>query len=419
MNSEENIREIKCPETVPEEQTGMTREEREWALKKEPRPPVPRSIFFIIATIFIIAFLGGSVWYYRASVLPEKYYQNATVLFNAGKFSEAGVLYEKVLKLRPERKGVLYQIALCFEKTGRIDEALVRYEEHIKLMPSDGKALLQAGWLYSEKGDYEKGVALLKNGAKKLKDPLAWALLSDAAIKFGDRDTAVEALSKQTELLKEPEKIIICSKMLMGFQAWEEALSGYQRFTKLSPKDKRGIHGENAAKIMLGYPTNPNFVIIPGKSIGNVHLGAAKEEVKTVFGSPDAKEFITVGGKSLSAGAHAEIWTYRKSMNGNGLRIIFLNDKVREVEARSIEYKTENGVGLSNFLLAKNTDKLEWRREASNKALLCMIKGGGLTFYAAKLNEEGTDARYKKLRLHKGNSSIDNVDGFSLLDLFN
>ena len=46
------------------------------------------------------------------------------------------------------------------------------------------------------------------------------------------------------------------------------------------------------------------------------------------------------------------------------------------------------------------------------------VKGGGLTFYAAGLNSSGTDAKYKKLRVHKGNSSIDSVEGFSLLDLF-
>ena len=50
----------KCPETVPEEQTGMTKEEQEWGLKKEPRPPLPRYVFGVIAALILIIFLGGS-----------------------------------------------------------------------------------------------------------------------------------------------------------------------------------------------------------------------------------------------------------------------------------------------------------------------------------------------------------------------
>lgn len=68
------------------------------------------------------------------------------------KYREAGALYLKVLKLRPERKDVLYQIAYCLEMTGKKDEAVSRYEEHLKMMPHDVKALLRLGWLYMERG---------------------------------------------------------------------------------------------------------------------------------------------------------------------------------------------------------------------------------------------------------------------------
>ena len=108
------INEEKCPEIVPEEQTGMTKEEQEWGLKKEPRPPLPRYVFGIIAALILIIFLGGSLWYYRTSVLPEKYFQKASAHFKQEEYSEAYILYEKVLKLRPERKNILYQMAFFF-----------------------------------------------------------------------------------------------------------------------------------------------------------------------------------------------------------------------------------------------------------------------------------------------------------------
>ena len=413
------INEEKCPEIVPEEQTGMTKEEQEWGLKKEPRPPLPRYVFGIIAALILIIFLGGSLWYYRTSVLPEKYFQKASAHFKQEEYSEAYILYEKVLKLRPERKNILYQMAFCLEKTGRIDEAIARYEEHLKTIPGDGKALLRMGWLYIQKNDDTgKGLAALKEGAAKLKDPYAWALVSEAALKSKDYETAVEALVKEIELFKEPEQVLTCSKMLMGLGAWEEALKGYERFSELAPDDKRGIHGANAAKAMLGRPTDPRLVIRPGISIGPVRIGDTKDEVRDKLGAPEAKEFRKVGGKSILSDDTAEIWTYSRTMPGRGLRVIFINGKVREVEARSGEYKTETGLGLTNFLLAKNSSRLEWRKEGEDKSVVCLVKGGGLTFYAAGLNSSGTDAKYKKLRVHKGNSSIDSVEGFSLLGLF-
>ncbi len=409
----------KCPETVPEERTGMTQEEQEWGLKKEHRPAVPRYVFGVIAAVILSVFLGGSLWYYRTSVLPEKYYQRATAQFKLKNYSEAYPLYEKVLRLRPERKNILYQMAFCLEKTGRTDEAINHYEEHLKILPGEGKALVRLGWLYTQKNNFEKGLPALKDGAVKLKDPYAWALVSEAAIKSKNNETAVEALVKQTELFKEPEQVLTCSKMLMALGAWKEALKGYERFSKLTPDDKRGIHGANAAKAMLGWPTAPRLVIRPGRSIGMIEIGDTKEKVKKKLGSPGMKEFKKFGEKSILANNYAEIWTYSKITAKRELRIIFVNEKVREAEARSGDYKTETGLGLTNFLLPKNADRLAWRKEGDDNAVVCLAKDGGLTFYAAGLNSDGTDAKYKKLRVHKGNSSIiDSVDGFSLLDLF-
>ncbi|MDY9920285.1 MAG: tetratricopeptide repeat protein [Synergistota bacterium] len=411
--------EEKCPEIVPEEQTGMTPEEQEWGLKKEHRPPVPRYVFGVIAALILAVFLGGSLWYYRTNVLPEKYYQRASAQFKLENYSEAYLLYEKVLKLRPERKNILYQMAFCLEKTGKTDEAISHYEEHLKLLPGDGNALIRSGWLYTQKNNFEKGLPALREGAAKLRDPYAWTLVSEAAIKSKNIEIAVEALVRQTELFKKPEQVLTCSKMLMDLGAWKEALKGYERFSELAPDDRRGIHGANAAKTMLGWPTDPKLVIRPGKSIGKIEIGDTKEEVKSKLGSPEAKEFRKVGGKSILADDTAEIWSYSKTMPQRGLRIIFINGKVREAEARSGEYKTETGLGLTNFLLPKNAKRLEWRKEGEGRSVVCLVKGGGLTFYAAGLNSDGTDAKYRKLRVHLGNSSIDSTEGISLLKLFN
>ena len=49
------------------------------------------------------------------------------------------------------------------------------------------------GWLYIQKNDDTgKGLAASKRSGK-LKDPYAWALVSEAALKSKDYETAVEA----------------------------------------------------------------------------------------------------------------------------------------------------------------------------------------------------------------------------------
>ena len=95
---EKNNAAEKCPEIVPEEQTGMTEEEQEWALKKEPRPPVPRGVFLALAIVVILAFAGGSWWYYHTNVQPEKLYQKATYLFEQKRYSDACPIYVHVLR---------------------------------------------------------------------------------------------------------------------------------------------------------------------------------------------------------------------------------------------------------------------------------------------------------------------------------
>ncbi len=411
MNSNDMTDNERCPETVPEEQTGTTKEEKEWGLKREPRPPLPKYIFAAAAALAAIVFFAGSIWYYRTSVLPEKYYQRATAYFKVEEYKEAFALYEKVLKLRPERKNVLFQMAFCLEKIGRPDDAIALYEEHLTLLPGDGRALLRLGWLYSQSGEAERGLSALTRGAEKLKDPYAWALVSEAAIKSQKTEAAVNALVRQTELFKEPEQVLTCSKMLMGLRAWEEALRGYERFSDMTSGDTRGIHGAAAAKAMLGYPTDPRLVILPGKALGAVNIGDTKEEVKEKLGPPDTKEFRRIGGKSLMAEDTAEIWTYLKTMPRRGLSIIFIGESVREAETASAEYKTETGLGLSNFLLAKNKDKLEQKGGSAENVRVSALKGGGLTFYAAGLTDDASDARYKKLRVHKGTSSLKSTGG--------
>ncbi|MDO5116355.1 MAG: tetratricopeptide repeat protein [Synergistaceae bacterium] len=415
FTGEENIR---CPDEAPEEQKGVTEEERRWSVKSPPPPRVPRCVFAALALILAAAFAGGGWWYYRANVLPEKYYLRASALFKAEEYARAEELYQKIMEIKPERRDLFYHIGFCREKMGDLPGAMEYYERHLKSADGDVKAMARLGWLYMERGDFERALKWLKEAGKHNNDePDIWRMTAEAAEKAGDGGEAAAALSRLAELEKEPEKIMECGRRLIRLGAYRRALTAYALAAEAAPEDKAPIHGMNAARAMLGLPTDRRYLITPGTALGAVRLGAEKAEAKESLGggSPDSKEFALVGGKSMLAGHPVEIWTYHKGDPEREIRIIFIGGRVSEIETASPLYKTEEGLGLSNFLLAKNAGKLKWRREARGGALLCLAKGGGLTFYALGLTDDGSDAAEKRLRVHHGDVSIDNVDDLPLM----
>lgn len=419
IEDENKEEELKCPEVVPEEQTGMTEEEREWSAKTPPRPRVPRYVFVTIAVLLLISFGGGSWWYYRKNVLPEKLYMRAEALYEQKQYAHAEELYRRIMSIRPERRDILFNIAGCREEQGDVPGAIKYYEEHVKTAINDSRAMSRLGWLYMKRGNYEQALRWFKEaGKRKKKDPEIWSMAAEAAVKAGQPAEAAEAYEHLSKLTDDPEKIMECGRALLRVKAYEEALGVYARAAEeAAAGDMRAVHGMNAAKAMLGYPTDPKYVIAPGRALGPIVLDAKKEEVKDALGgrSPDTKEFGVVGGKSMMADRPVEIWTYNVGDPNHEFRVIFTAGRVTEIETASPLYQTERGLGLSNFMLAKNADKLKWRREARNSVILCLAKEGGLTFYAYEPTEDGMDAAAKKLRVHHGEVGIDNVDGFSLM----
>ncbi len=420
INDTHHEEDITCPDTVPEEQTGMTDEERSWSTQTPPRRKVPRYVFIALALVLIAAFGGGGWWYYRVNVLPEKYYLRAESLYNQKQYEKAEELYKKIMRIRPERKDILYKIGNCREERGDRRAAISYYEEHLKTAKNDVKAMTRVGWLYMENGNYDKALGWLKEAAKRRKqDTDIWDLTAQAAVKAGDMKEAAAALVHLADIYEEPEKKLAAGKALMKNGAFEDAIGVFRKMAQEDPENKAPLHAINAAKTMLGWPTDAKFTIVPGKSLGHINLDATKDEIKAAMEErgPDIKEFTRVGGKSVIADNPVEIWTYYKNDPARELRIIFMNGRAFEIETASPLYKAENGLGISNFLLQKNSEKLKWRKEARNSAVLCLAKTGGLTFYAYELSQDGQRAKYKKLRVHHGDVSIDSTDGFSLLTL--
>ncbi|MEG1642022.1 MAG: tetratricopeptide repeat protein [Synergistaceae bacterium] len=398
MEEIKNKKDHLCPEFVEEEHVGVTEEETICAKRKRsPRPPVPKFIFYLLALVVVVAFTGGSFWYYHENVLPEKYFRKADVSFNRDNHEEALKYYLKVLKIRPERKDVLYKIAFCYEKEGKVNEAISYYNEHLKTAKKDTKALIRLGWLYMNNGRYVEALKAFEEATNKDKKSTEfWHLMSEAAEKANDRDKLTKALENSVKYAKDNDSAIAYAKKLMNIGVYDKALFAYETIIKNYPEDMRAVHGAKSAKIMMGCPVNDKLVIIPGASIGDVKIGLKKQELIKVVGRPTSKRFEKDNSNKV-----AEIWIYKnKDFAGKGLRVFFANNKVSEIETSSCEYKTERGLGLSNFLLEKNANNISSTDKLNDVTSLYSTDGGGLTFYVSHLDETGHDAKYKKLRVH-------------------
>lgn len=384
-----------CPEMAPEEKIGVTERERQWSAKKPPRPRVPRYVFIGTALFLALAFTVGGTYYYRRNILPEKYYMRAEGYFNAGNYEKAYEFFSRTAKIRAERRDVRNYMARSLAALGDGEGALANYELHIQTQPGDTEARLEAAQLYLEKKDYEKALGQLEAAWRKHGRTEARGKYADVALLAGKKEEAAAALWEEATVCGDPERVAVLAKKLMTLGRYGKALDAYQRFARLAPEDKRGRHGTAAAKAMLGLPADPAMTIIPGVSLGGVKLGMDKDEVKSLMGAPEKKIFTERNRVGV------ETWSYGAREKKESMKISFVSGRAREIETRYKGFKTETGVGAGNFLLEKYGGEIAGRVKLGDGRTRFDAAGGGMTFYAAGINEAGNGAEFVKLIVHR------------------
>ena len=364
---------------VPEDCTGPTPEEVAYKPQMEVRY-LPRYTFPVVILILLTAFIVGGAWYYHSTVLPEKYYQTATNLFQRGEYEKALLLYKKVLKTRPERKDTLFQIGFILEKLNDTPGAQAAYIAHLKNQPNDSTALIRLGVLYKKLGFFEKAIVPLQKAAKK--QPKNAELFFDIASiyqKLDQKEQAAESFQKAVALeTKNTDRLILASKSLMTLGHYEEALAGYEKVTLISSADKRGAHGAYAAKRMLGLPANEKELIIPKISAGIISLGTSFQEQRALLGSPLSSTDLDIGGEKYT------VQTYAVPASSDVTALyIDAEDKTNQISSTAPSFRTKEGLGLLNFDLPKYARYFErWKKtaEPSSAVILYRLKAGGLSF---------------------------------------
>lgn len=388
------------PEIAPAEKIGVTAKEKEWQVKKTPRPLVPRYIFACVAAALIVAFAVSGILYYRKNILPEKYYMWAVSQFKAENYHEALELFERAAKIEPSRRNIYNYMARSLAGLGEKDNALSYYELHLQNQPDDTTAMVEASGLYVEMRDYKKALALLEKAARKSGLGEVYEKLAEAALLAEDKSLAGASLSEAAKAYADREKVLETAKKLMTLGFYGDALNAYRRVAKIEPDDMRALHGANAAKAMLGIPTSQSLIIKPGVSLGSVKLGEDKDGVKAVMGAPEKKTFIKINRTDV------EIWNYGDKDIDKSMAIFFVGGTVKEIETRYKGFKTETGLGAGNFLLERYSGQTAGRTSLGTDRLRLDVKGGGLAFFAAGINEAGNGARFAKLIVHKKGENL-------------
>lgn len=386
------------------DQIGQTKEEEIYS----PSPPktVSRGAILWFLVALMAAFVGGGYWYYRTKVLPEKLFLEANGLYEEKRFAEALDLYQRVLRLRPERKDTALMMGLCQEGLGRFNDAMDSFQRQMGLSPKDPRAFLGKGRILLRLGRLEEALGPLKIAQKLSRSsPYANRLLASAYRQVGSYDLAIKHLRMAAEEEEDLEQLLRDGKELFSMRDFEGARETFSRILEASADHKGALHALNAANAMLGIPNDPNLLVVPGKSMGPVKLGIHKEDALRSFGEPSSAEPLQVGDRTY------DVWTYNSiRVEGRnpaypGVRILFDGDgRAVQAESSSERYKTYDGIGVMSFLRDRFASRFEIWQENTHDYVgyrYC-LKGGGLTLYVSDLGGITHQGERRAMVVHRG-----------------
>lgn len=140
---------------------------------------------------------------------------------------------------------------------------------------------------------------------------------------------------------------------------------------------------------------NPDYLIIPGVSLGKIKLNMDVKQVIEILGNPSKK--------------NSESITYYSKNKKNYIQIFLIEDKVSEVIFTSSSFETIDGDRIDiNSNLEVNADKYNaWKFQWLLMQIRYTLKEGGLTFYTFNVDTADDNSEHPRSSigiLHKGKS---------------
>ena len=361
---------------------------------------IPKTVFYaaVVAVIIIIAISG--TYYYRDNVMPEKLLRSAERSFEEGDYGAALENYRRVLALKPQRRDELFKMGYSMERQGDDAGAIDAYVAHLRNEPDYKDSLFRLGTLYFNRGMFREARGTLLKAKAHEVPASADYMLGVATETLGDPESAyenyIEAMRRSEG---DAELLYASSRALMRLGYYRDALEGFTEMGRNAVSgDMRAFHASNAAKAMLGWPTDPALVIAPGSAIGSVAIGISSSDLiaDSNWGPPQEK---------VSEGEHS-VGGYGGSPEAPETFVYMENDAVIERVTSGKGFKTEDGLGIANFMEPKYAGRFEkWMARVGDATTLYryILKEGGLAFFLSGDNSS--------LVVYSGDMPLSRLDG--------
>ncbi len=126
---------------------------------------------------------------------------------------------------------------------------------------------------------------------------------------------------------------------------------------------------------------NMDYIIVPGRSLGNTKIGESKAEVLKRLGKPSQID--------------EDCFRYHSKDKKQYVEIHFNKGKVEEIKFTSSSFDTIEGINIKNFSEAKFNDQFDkWKFQWRYIQLRYTLKTGGLTFYAMNVDVPSDNEEY-------------------------
>lgn len=133
------------------------------------------------------------------------HYRLGVIYDKAGNKQESINSMKKVIEIEPANANALNYLGYTYADLGtNLDEAERLITEALRFKPEDGYIIDSLGWLYYQRGNYEKALEYLtKAGSRVKNDPTIFEHLGDVYTKLKDTEKASENYKKSLELYKD------------------------------------------------------------------------------------------------------------------------------------------------------------------------------------------------------------------------
>lgn len=162
----------------------------------------------------------------------------AEVYKSEDRYSQAKMIYERVVEADPKNKKALLGLGECEKALGLNSGALKAFLSAAVLDPTDGEALFQAGKLYLETNRFDEAIQQFKRVQRLNSNfPRTHYFVGKAAFASGDFTTALESAKAEKKLNPNvADSYILSAEVYTARKQYAECAAEYSHAMKLRPQ---------------------------------------------------------------------------------------------------------------------------------------------------------------------------------------